>query len=384
MNHPHESIETLIRKGTSLTLKIGMITRDLEYKANDHHENRVLAADGKGDLTRHLANHINFLTVLPDGLEKSILDIFSLVCSFHHVEYGGIYIFNRQQRRLDLVCHYNLPDESLAKMITFRRNSWQVKALFDGKTDFNCLEKIPLHDKIAYEIHDIQSVAIIPLIYQGQVVGCMKLSSQKKEIANAFEQVLIEALAVRISRTVALQLAQVRLNSAMEELCRISLHLESKFQILSRQTVNGPLAGFFFGMKEEIEGLSRAIFLVTEKIMQKLTDGQRSGKFPFIQKKVDTMLGDIDFIIGIISRLRVFFISHSATIEQGIQPNAEVRDGSFLDFMVELNHALEVLVMEEKKQKHAVTAFIAGQYKPLQRPVKLADLNFRIDRLNQN
>ena len=57
---------------------------------------------------------------------------------------------------------------------------------------------------------------------------------------------------------------------------------------------------------------------------------------------------------------------------------------AFLDSVSDFYHALEVLVMNDKKQTYSNTAFIEGQFIPLNRPVRLADLKIRINRLTPN
>ena len=383
MSHSLVSIDALIRKGTSLKNKIGMIARNLEDEANDYKENLPCLAKKTNRESGTSANPISFITPLSNGLEQAISDVFSLICSFKGIDHGGIYILNQHRKQLDLVCHYNLPDEFLARAIRFYQDSWQVNALLEGVVDFNGIQKIPLHARIAYEQHGIQSIALMPLIYQGQIVGCLNLASQKEVFVNRIEKMVIEGLALRISRIVALHLAQLRLTRANEGLTILMKSLRSRFQVARSSEpkhVNGPFAG----MKSEIEGLCTALSLASDKIMQKMKDGLQKRELPFLQKKVDALLQDIDLIVQIFVRLRFFCMSQSVTTAGRMLQHNNNNNDSFLDSLADFYQSLEVLVMNDNKQRPANTAYIAGKFEPLSRPLKLTDLNITINRLTPN
>ena len=384
MSHSLVSIDALIREGTSLKNKIGMIARNLEHDVVDSGENFPYLNEKEIPARGRVTNKIRFITPLSEGLERTISDIFSMICNFDAVDHGGIYILNQRQKQLDLVCHYNLHDELLARMIRFNPNSWQVNTAFECPIDFNAIERVPLHVKIACEQCGIDAIALIPLIHHGRAVGCMHLAFQEVEQMSGFEKLVIEWLAERISRAIALHLAQVKLAKAKEGLTDIMSTLSARFQLVDQTSETEPINGFFAGMKDEIVGLCISLSLATEKIMHKMKDGQRRRELPFVQKKVDAMLIDIDLVINIFRRLRVFCNSQSTTLERGMLQHNSTTDASFLSSLDEFYHALEALVMDVRKQGTVKSAYIAGHFNPLSRPIALTDLKIRIDRLNPN
>jgi hypothetical protein len=384
MSHSIESIDALIREGTSLKNRIGMIARTLETDATEKTETFQSLPVKEAKVSEPVTDNIRLITPLAGGLEKTITDVFSMLCNFDGIDHCGIYIFNRRQRQFYLICHYNMPDEFLARVITLNRDSWLGNEVLKGVADYQAIQGIPMHLKIAYEQRGIQSMALIPLIHHGQVVGYMNLASQKEELATGFEKQFIEWLAMRISRTVALHLAMFSLSRSNERLCDLMAKMSDQFDLVIRTSGTEPINGLFAGMKDEIEGLFKATSMATEKIMQKIIDGQRRRELPFLQKKVDAMLHDIDLIMQITGRLEVFCNSQSTTLEREILQHHDASETAFLDSVSDFYHALEVLVMNDKKQTPSNMAFIEGRFIPLNRPVRLTDLKIRIDRLTPN
>ena len=384
MSHSLASIDALIREGTSLKKKIGMIARNLEDNLVASVENFAVAHEKEIPACYCAKNNIEFLTPLTCGLERTVSDIFSMICNFDGVAHGGIYVLNRRQRQLDLVCHFNMRDELLAGMVRFGSGSWQVNAAFESLIDFDAMERVPMHEKIGYEQCGIDALALIPLIHHGKVVGCMNLTFHEAAHINGFAKLVIECLAERISRAIALHLAQVKLARTNEGLNGLMSALTNRFQLVGQPSEPEPINGFFAGMKDEIIGLCLSISMASEKIRQKMKDGQRRRELPFVQKKVDAILNDIDLVVRIFNRLRIFCNSQSTMLEQGMLYHISTTDDSFLGSMADFYHALEVLVREEWKHATANEAFLSGNYKMLNRPVKLTDLKIRINRLTPN
>lgn len=382
MNNTRHTIDALIREGTNLKEKIGVIAQTLEYKANDPSESHLLIPEEEFPATRRLSNRIRFITSFPCRLEKSLQDIFSLVCSFDGVDHAGIYIFRKPRGRLDLVCHYNLPDKLLMKVVSFNHDFLQVQVPGDNLAVKQNIQAITLKAKNDYERLGVPNIVVIPLTHRGRVVGCLNLSSENKGSLSGFGRLVIEGLAERIARTIALCLAMARLNEAILELNGLMVHLKAKFPLANRNSE--PLTGFFAGVKEEFDRLDNAIYLAADKIREKLMDGQRRRELPFRQKNVDSILYDINIILRVINRLRIFSRNQSAMIVLGMLQRDKTSKTDLVNSMAEFNHALQNLVMLEKTQETISPAFLQQEFKPLKRPLKLKDLKFNIERLTPN
>ncbi len=384
MRHSPASIDDLIREGTSLKHRLGMLVRQLELGWDDLHGIQ-LDVPGRPQRSSGPDNrHIKFISPLPGGLKSAMTGIFSLVCSFDGVEHGGIYVFDKAQRHLDLVCHYNLNEELLARAITCDQGSWQVRTVLDGQSGPVGMQHIPLHALISYERSGIRAVVLFPLVHRGKVLGCIHLASRKEDFISGFEKVVLDGITLRVARTVALHLAQLRLNEANEVLNRLLVSIAKSVGRVVHPSATDPLHGFFAGMKNEIGGLARAIAMATAKIMQKLESGHRNRELPFMEKKVDGMLHDIDLVTRLICRLRVFCASQYPILECGIPAFYNPADKLFVDSMMEFYKALEALVAEDKKQRPVTGSYIGSQFEPLSWPVRLSDVKTRTDRLLQN
>ncbi|MDP1623478.1 MAG: GAF domain-containing protein [Bacteroidales bacterium] len=310
-------------------------------------------------------NHIGLIDPLTGVLENTIHDIFSLICEFEGVDHGGIFRFNRGESEPVLICHRNLHDELLTGMIRFNHDSRKGDVIQPDLTGFDCFQKIPLHVKIAFEQCGTHAIALIPLIYYGQVVGCMNLGSKHDEIATGFEKLIIEELTWRISRTIALQLALARLSDANQELTDFMQTINSGYGLLISSPETEIKLDHKFGMKHEISELNNTITLAIEKVMKELGNGLRNRELPFNQKKVDMLVSDADHIVHIISQIRVFGQRHSETIENDLRQ-------------------IKNRLCELKGKPSLNMEFSAGNYLLLERPITLKDLNFRTDRLIPN
>ncbi len=384
MSHSPLYIEALIREGASLKKKISIIAQDLEYKEHCSMESGDHQPYTHKPVASNADHLIRFITPVAGVLENVISDIFSLICRFDGIDHGGIYFFNRIEKRLDLVCHYNLPDEFVSRSIQFARDSWQVNTVLEGTSGFIDVRHIPKHIKIGYEKFGISAIAIIPLVHHGQLVGCMKLASSKQQRISGLEKLVIDELALRISRAIALHVAQVRLRDADNELAAIMVNLQSGLRPEMRPWEPGSLNDFYFGMMDEVNKLFVSISSATERIKQNLTDELAKRELPYQQKKVDKLLQDIEFILNVILRLRVFCKSQPAVVLQGMRGHKHRTDGKLQDAMADFYEAVKVLISDAHKPKHSNNKFTAENFRPLNMPVRLGNIHFRINRLTTN
>jgi hypothetical protein len=367
MNRSPESIEVLIRDGTRLKKRIESLTRLLGHQAADN--GHWASSD-----SRKSAGNLTDLTT----------DVFATVCNFRKIHHAGIYFLNRQQQLLKLAYHFNLPGEFLATASVFNQESWQFKSVSTGHADFNCLQKPPLQTKLIYESLGIQELAFIPLVYNNRVVGCLNLAIREGTTLSSFEKTVLEGLSAHISRAVALRMAEEKLIDSGQELEILISRLDGGFQPVAGASLPDNLPVFFSGIREDIRELGRAICHATDQLMGKIKDGLQRRELPFMKRKVDAILNEIDILSRMITGLRLFCISQSNTIEQGMTLQENTCDMNFLNRMADLNQAMDILVRDGNKPKGLHNVFFTGNFKPIKGPALLSKLKTKIDRLNPN
>jgi hypothetical protein len=282
-----------------------------------------------------------------------------------------------------MVCHYNLPSESLARLIEFGSDSWQVYRLLRGKPGIISIHDIPIHARLVYEQSGISDIALIPHTSTDRVIGCIILAFRGTEKISGFEEIMLQEITSRLARTVELHLACVKLLEANTGLNGFMKKFNARL-LMMQPFGSSSLTRFFLEMKNEIDSLSRSLSLAVENILKRMDQGFDNRQLPFRHQKVDEILHDLDVIVQIIHRLRVFCISQEETLGRGIiGPDAMV-DAPFMESMVLFYNALETLVMEAPMKRPAITSFIAGRFEPIAWPVKLADLKFSVNRYNPN
>jgi hypothetical protein len=384
MEHGDLTIDGLIHEGRSLQTRIGIFARNLENMEAGRNTSSATHHSRESYAIKESAKHIRFITSVTGTLEETIKDVFSLLCKFRGVDYGGIYLFNSQEEQLDLVCHYNLPGELLIRAISFPTNVRNLKSLLKRSIVSSNLQDIPLQARLILEKHGMEAFAVIPLNCQSKVVGCLIMSSKQETFLSRFELLLVEELSLRISRAIVLHDAHVRLKVAKEDLKNISMNLKSGSLPLTGNCVSSSLNLSFLGMMAEIERLCQTISHAADRITQKLSDRQNYISLAFHENRFNEIFVEIDFIIGVIKKLSN--CAEMQVLSAGIGKHGynETNHVVSLRSLVAFYQAINILVHNDNRPSAACAQFYAGNYRPLQWPVTLSCIDMQINRLVNN
>jgi PAS domain S-box-containing protein len=261
---------------------------------------------------------INFIRSLSGGLEQTLMEIFSQMCQLDCIDSGGIYIYNEKNQSLDLICHYNLAHDLIRKAKSFDKDTRQFAAVLRGIPQYDHIMNIPQEAKEAYEKLGIHSLAVIPLIHDDRIIGCISLGMQMKEQITVPEKIFIESVAWRISRIIALDDAQIKLDKTNEDLNKNISDLKEKQQMLIQKSKLESLGELSAGMAHEINQPLMVISLSIENIMQKMITSHKNLSLPYLQKKFDSILHNINRIQQIIDNMRIFARDQSSIIFEKI------------------------------------------------------------------
>jgi|GEM_PF-280936 len=102
---------------------------------------------------------------------------------------GGIYLFDDSGRFLELVSHQGLGADFVQAIGRFPVEAREVQTLLQG--EIVCIEAERLEQEEVYLAEGLRSLVVIPIGYQGQVVGCLNVASHE---LGQIPQAAVEAL----------------------------------------------------------------------------------------------------------------------------------------------------------------------------------------------
>ncbi|MBN1871371.1 MAG: PAS domain S-box protein, partial [Candidatus Omnitrophica bacterium] len=130
---------------------------------------------------------------------------------------GGIYLVNEESKGLDIIYHAGLSDAFVKSVSRYDADSTNVKLVKQGKTicgkyaELNLpLGKIGLNE-------GIETLAIIPIIYKGDVIGCFNIASHAAKDMPAFVRNAVEAISAETGQAVIRLKAEQDLREAEEK-----------------------------------------------------------------------------------------------------------------------------------------------------------------------
>lgn len=134
---------------------------------------------------------------------------------------GGIYLLNEKDKSLELFAHRGLSEQFLRKTSRFEADTPQAHIVQQRKPLYVTCQELgfPVDDARLKE--GIRAVAIIPVLFQGQVVACLNVASHSLDEISAFTRNALESIAAPIGSV----LARIRSREAVE---RLSANLETQ------------------------------------------------------------------------------------------------------------------------------------------------------------
>lgn len=126
---------------------------------------------------------------------------------------GGIYILDEETGGFTLTHHVGLSEPFLALISSYDADSPRTALVKSGRSFYASYEEIPVPKDRAHLDEGIKSIAVLPIMHEGQVVGCVNLASHTAEEIDPWSRMVIEAMLVHIGET----LVRVRLRKAVSD-----------------------------------------------------------------------------------------------------------------------------------------------------------------------
>jgi two-component system, cell cycle sensor histidine kinase and response regulator CckA len=119
------------------------------------------------------------------------------------LDFGGVYIVDSVTGALDIVYHRGVAPEIINEVAHFSANSMNAELVRQGKPIYISHEElIKMVDKSVSE-KQLLATAVIPILYNGGVIGCMNLASHTLKSISPDSKNVLESIAAHIGGALA-------------------------------------------------------------------------------------------------------------------------------------------------------------------------------------
>jgi two-component system, cell cycle sensor histidine kinase and response regulator CckA len=178
---------------------------------------------------KELAESISQSRSLEDILELCL----NLSIEISGMDCGGIYLLNPVSGTFDLKTHSGLSERFLNAVSSFGSDSKNVLLIQKKKPVYTMHQSgtIPLNKNETAEY--LKALAIIPIVYQNQSIGCLNVSSHVVEECSGDVRIALETIAGEIAPAIVRQQISARLKEREENLNIFFNTVQDVFLILN-------------------------------------------------------------------------------------------------------------------------------------------------------
>ena len=161
---------------------------------------------------RDLARSIGTFKTVEDGF-RTILET---VLRLTGLDSGGIYLFTADAARLDLVYHHGLGAAFVQAVSSFAMDSRNVALILAGEPQYVAYNAAVAQNPL-YQAEGLHALAVVPVLSQNRVIGCLNLASHSKEEVAPYSRQVLETLAIEIGNVVLHLQSQAALHASEEK-----------------------------------------------------------------------------------------------------------------------------------------------------------------------
>ena len=183
-------------------------------------------------IQRDLALAISFSHQIEEALSKCLDTMLQL----SEMDCGRIYLIDQASGDLNLICNRNLSPAFIKSVSHFKADSTYTRLVMQGKPLFTryCELDLPLGE--VRKAEKLLAFAVLPLIFENRVLGCLNLGSQKLEDVSEINRQILKTAATlmgegitRLQTEQELKLSYQKLQKAMKRTIQaIALILEKR------------------------------------------------------------------------------------------------------------------------------------------------------------
>ncbi|MCD4791269.1 MAG: PAS domain-containing protein [Bacteroidales bacterium] len=250
-----------------------------------------------------------------DNLEDICKYLLGIICKSGYFDCGGIYFIDKVTGDLNLICHKGLSSKFAKRGKRFTKNSQQYKMIMKGKPIYKKFNDISPDNDIDSINEGLCIIAVIPLLNQKKVVGCLNISSHIHHEISLVVRIALESIAERIGGVIVRIESQQELKEAYDVLLLTLKKLKNNQQLLIQKSKLESLGELAAGIAHEINQPLGVMSLSMENLQLKISSNEATPEY--IHNKLNSIDSNISRIREIVDHIRTFsHESNSITIEK--------------------------------------------------------------------
>ncbi|MBN2683300.1 MAG: PAS domain S-box protein [Bacteroidales bacterium] len=151
----------------------------------------------------HIQRDLGISLGLVSNLNEALRIILGATIEIETIDYGGIYFINDLTYDLDLKSSINLPEEIIDSISVIDSNTYLARLVIKGKPVYGPTAEITRNTEIENYADRMKAMGIIPVHYNGIVVGAVALGSYTHEEIDVNIRNALESIAGRIGGVIA-------------------------------------------------------------------------------------------------------------------------------------------------------------------------------------
>lgn len=160
---------------------------------------------------------------LIDDLDSGLRQCLHTALNTSEMDCGAIYLIDEETKNLNLMIHKGLSNEVISHTSKYENDSQNTRLILKGQPIYVNYNELTLEFTEPEKKEHLQAIAIIPIKYQDQVLGCMNIASRSKEMVPESVRVILETISNQIGQSfihlktqTELQKSEKRFDIAME------------------------------------------------------------------------------------------------------------------------------------------------------------------------
>jgi len=122
---------------------------------------------------------------------------------------GGIYLLNEDTGSLELARHFGLSEGFTTAAGRYGPDAPETQVVLGGEPVYGRYETVTAPDDTKNESEGLRALAVVPILHEGRVLGCMNMGSHDAESVPEDARNALEGIAARISGAIAAKRAEL-------------------------------------------------------------------------------------------------------------------------------------------------------------------------------
>ena len=210
-----------------------------------------------------------------------------------HLDCGGIYLLNANNDTLELVCHQGVGADFISAASRYSLDAPNVVLLLSGHTFY--LTSDSLREQELHHREGIQSMAAIPMLFQGRVIGSLNVGSHTMTHVPEFSQHIVETLAIEMSNLIVYLRAEESLRTSEEKFRLITETIDEVFWMMNTQMTSmhyvSPAYAHIWGQTQQ------SLYANPHAFLDAIHPDDREEALATLVKKRDGQLFELEYRI---------------------------------------------------------------------------------------